>query len=105
MANAGGGGTPTATTHKGLTLAQFMRGLRHVENGGRYNWQNNGYGAYGAYQFTNYGGWAQEAGVNPNNHSRAAQDAVARFKIKQYLRAYNGNFSMVAAAWFGGPGG
>lgn len=88
-----------------LTLAQFMAGLRQVEHSGSYDWSPNSIGARGAYQFMSYEAWAQEAGVNPNDHSPQAQDTVAAFKLRQYLRAYHGDWGMVAAAWFGGPGG
>lgn len=97
--------TYTNVSYGDLNLSQFMAGLRHVENGGSYKWTVNSAGAHGAYQIVDWNGWARQAGVNPNDHSPAAQDRVAAFHIQQYLKRYGGNWSMVAAAWLGGPGG
>lgn len=87
------------------TLAAFMAGLRQEENGGSYTFDINSAGAHGAYQIVDWNGWARAAGVNPSDHSAAAQDAVAEHQIKSYLKQFNGNYAMVAAAWLSGAGG
>jgi hypothetical protein len=92
------------TSTGGGQIDQFMAGLRQVENGGAYNWDNNGYGAYGAYQFLD-GTWRQAAsiaGVSPSDHSPQAQDAAARALIQKYWDQF-GDWKLVAVAWHAGP--
>lgn len=91
-------------------LDAFMEALGYVESRNNYNAQGpytgSTYGrAVGRYQIMEkiYGGWAREAGVDPNDRSPAAQDRVARHKMSEYYRRY-GSWDLVAVAWFAGPG-
>lgn len=66
----------TQTTYSGDSAMQSIR--KNIEQGGSYEWNgSNGY--YGAYQFapSTWYAYAAKAGVNPSDHSAAAQDAVA----------------------------
>lgn len=61
--------------------------------------------ALGAYQIMpgNWAAWAAEAGIpGASWQSKAAQDAVARFKFTQYYQRF-GDWRLVAIAWFAGP--
>lgn len=91
-------------------LDAFMEALGYVESRNNYNaegpYTGSTYGrAVGRYQIMEkiYGGWAREAGVDPNDRSPAAQDKVARYKMSEYYRRY-GSWDLVAVAWFAGPG-
>lgn len=90
-------------------LERFMQAIGTVESGNRYDAvgpQTATYGrARGRFQIMEkiYGGWAREAGVDPNDMSPAAQDKVARHKMGEYFRRY-GSWDLVAVAWFAGPG-
>jgi TP901 family phage tail tape measure protein len=89
-------------------MSSFMAGVRQEEQGGRYDWNNKGNPNYhGAYQFgePEWRAWAKGAGVNPNDHSKAAQDEVARWRMNQLAREFHGNYARVAAAWYAGEGG
>lgn len=71
--------TTTATTQTNYSGDTSMQSIRkNIEQGGSYEWNgSNGY--YGAYQFapSTWYAYAAKAGVNPSDHSAAAQDAVA----------------------------
>ena len=71
--------TTTPTTRANYSGDNYMQSIRkNIEQGGSYEWNgSNGY--YGAYQFapSTWYAYAAKAGVNPSDHSAAAQDAVA----------------------------
>lgn len=89
-------------------LEAFMQSLGQLESGNNYNAKGPKHHTYGTatgrFQIMSkiYGGWAREAGVDPNDWSPAAQDRVARYKMTQYYNRY-GSWDLVAVAWFAGP--
>lgn len=70
-----------------------------------YSARNPSSGAFGKYQImpSNWGPWSREVfgRVVPQNGPN--QEKVTRHKMLQYYDRY-GDWSLVAAAWFGGPG-
>ena len=66
-------------------LAKFMAIIRQHENGGSYEWREDfkSSGHFGAYQIgrTEWAAWSAAAGVNPADHSPAAQDKVAALQF------------------------
>ena len=94
----------------------FLAAIRRLESGnfaGNYSargavvptGQYAGERAMGAYQIMpgNWASWAREAGIpGADWRSKAAQDAVARFKFTQYYNRY-GDWRLAAIAWFAGP--
>lgn len=87
-------------------LDKFMAAMSGQESGGSYNAQNERTGAYGKFQIMpgNWPSWSKEAGLGEGAaRTPENQEIVARFKMSQYLREYDGNWSAVAAAWYGGP--
>lgn len=87
-------------------LDSFMRATRMQESGDRYDWNlTSKSGARGAYQFMP-GTWkeaARLAGISPNDHSPAAQDAAAKALMSKYYNDF-GDWRLVAIAWHAGPG-
>lgn len=93
-------------------LAKLMRAIRSKESNNNYSAYNNMYGASGAYQilksnFANADGWDKEAlgrevSYNEFMNSPAIQDAIAKYKLNQYLSKYGA--AGAAVAWYGGPG-
>lgn len=87
-------------------LAAFLAALRQHENGGSYAWREDyaSSGHFGAYQIgrPEWAAWSALAGVNPADHSPAAQDRVAAGQAARYYRQF-GTWRGVAIAWYGGP--
>jgi hypothetical protein len=93
-------------------LSRLMRAIRSQESGNNYRAYNGMYGASGAYQilksnFANPGGWDREAlgrdvSYSEFMNSPAIQDAIAKYKLGQYLKQYGA--AGAAVAWYGGPG-
>lgn len=96
----------------GDTLSKLMRAIRSQESNNNYSAYNNMYGASGAYQilksnFAGQGGWDREAlgrdvSYSEFMNSPQIQDAIARYKLGQYLQKYGP--AGAAVAWYGGPG-
>lgn len=105
-ATGGGGGGG------GNELDRLMRAIRSQESGNNYRAYNSMYGASGAYQilksnFANSGGWDREAlgrdvSYQEFMNNPQIQDAIARYKLGQYLAKYGA--AGAAVAWYGGPG-
>lgn len=93
-------------------LGRLMRAIRGQESGGNYRAYNPS-GASGAYQilksnFVNAGGWDKEAlgrdiTYNEFMNSPQIQDAMARYKLGQYLKSRG--MAGAAATWYGGDYG
>lgn len=108
---AGTGVTP-GTGGTGSDLDRLMRAIRGQESGGRYD-ATNPSGASGAYQilrsnFEGAGGWDKEAlgrdiSYQEFMNSPQLQDAIARFKLGQYLKSRG--LAGAAATWYGGEWG
>lgn len=88
----------------------FLAALRSVESTNNYNAIGPTHPqlgrALGAYQImeANWAAWARQAGIpGADWRDPRAQDRVARTKVTEYYDKY-GDFGLVAAAWFGGPG-
>lgn len=103
-----GGGSPKG----GSELDRLMRAIRSQESNNNYSAYNSMYGASGAYQilksnFAGSGGWDREAlgydvSYSQFMNSPQIQDAIARYKLGQYLSKYGA--AGAAVAWYGGPG-
>lgn len=92
----------------GISLDQFMRAIASQESGGRYDARNKTTGAYGKYQIlpSNWASWARKAGLSANAPMTPEnQEKVARAAFERLAKSYKGDWSRVAAAWFGGVGG
>lgn len=111
--NAGLGSMGTGDTGViGGVLGRLRGAIRSQESGGRYSAVNRYSGASGAYQilksnFAGPGGWDKEAlghdvSYSEFMHSPAIQDAIATYKLRQYLNHYGP--AGAAVAWYGGPG-
>lgn len=93
-------------------LSQFMHALGQHESGNDYQAigtdQGSRYGvAQGRYQIMSeiWPAWARAAGyAGADWRDPRAQDAVAAYKMAQYYDRYDGDWSLVAAAWLGGQG-
>lgn len=107
-------GHPVAPQGGTDTLSRLMAAIKKQESGGNYGARNSMYGAAGAFQilpsnFTQSGsGWDMEAlghdvTLQQFMNSPQIQDAIARYKLSQYLRQY-GSPAAAAVAWYGGPG-
>lgn len=103
--SATGGAAPAGSS----TLDKLMRAIRQQESGGNYKAYNSLYGASGAYQIlpSNITAWSKEAlgravSYQEFMNSPAIQDAIARYKLGQYLQKYGP--AGAAVAWYGGPG-
>lgn len=94
-------------------LGTLMAAIRGQESGGRYQ-ATNPSGASGAYQIlrSNFerggSGWDMEAlgrdvSYNEFMGSRAIQDAIAKYKLGQYLKSRG--MAGAAATWYGGDWG
>lgn len=94
-------------------LGRLMSAIRGQESGGRYS-ATNPSGASGAYQIlrSNFeqkgSGWDREAlgrdvSYNEFMGSPAIQDAIARYKLGQYLNSRG--MAGAAATWYGGDWG
>lgn len=94
----------------GGNFDSFMDGVSGQESGGNYSARNSDTGAYGKFQIMpeNWDSWRDEAanaGVDVGSGEMsdpAAQEAVARFKMKQYYDEYGPDGALVA--WYAGPG-
>jgi hypothetical protein len=103
--NSGGGGGNS-------TFDRFMSAIQAKESGGSYSARNRDSGAMGKYQIMpgniqGSGGWDKEAlGRNVSTsqfmNSPEIQDAIARYKLKQYYDKYGA--AGAAVAWYAGPG-
>lgn len=92
-------------------LDVFAAAIRRLESGsyeGNYGAigrvTSDGSRARGAYQIMDkyWDAWAAQAGIpGADWHSKAAQDAVARYKFTQYYRIL-GSWDLVAVAWYAG---
>lgn len=108
LATGGNSGGVSGSTQ----LDKLMRAIRQQESSNNYSAYNNMYGASGAYQilksnFANAGGWDKEAlgrdvSYQEFMNSPQIQDAIARYKLGQYLAKYGA--AGAAVAWYGGPG-
>jgi hypothetical protein len=116
MSRSPGGKVTTQGQHgpSGGTLEALRRAIEKQESGGNYSARNSMYGAAGAYQilpsnFTQVGsGWDMEAlghdvSLAQFMASPAIQDAIAKYKLNQYLKQYK-SAAAAAVAWYGGPG-
>lgn len=90
-------------------LAKLMRAIRSQESSGNYGAVNSMSGAAGGYQImpANLPQWSREAlghSVNMQQFMKSPQiqDAIAKYKLNQYLQKYGA--AGAAAAWYGGPG-
>lgn len=94
-------------------LGRLMRAIRGQESGGSYG-ATNASGASGAYQIlrSNFeqkgSGWDREAlgrdvSYGEFMNSPAIQDAIARYKLGQYLKSRG--MAGAAATWYGGDWG
>ena len=91
------------------SLAAFLNAVAQVESGGNYNAANS-IGALGKYQIlsSNIPGWSKEAlghSVSPEQflHSPHLQEAIARYKLGQYVQKYG--YLGAAKAWNSGRAG
>ncbi len=98
-------------------LQKFMAAIRQTESSGNYGaiGANMGsrYGvAQGAYQIMSgiWPSWAKEFGYDGLStqdflsNRNGVQDKIAAAKMMQYYRRYDGDWGLVAAAWFSGIG-
>jgi|SRR5690606_6883129 len=105
-------GGATGSGSGGSQLDKLMRAIRSQESNNNYKAYNSMYGASGAYQilksnFAGPGGWDKEAlgydiSYSQFMNSPQLQDAIARYKLGQYLKQYGA--AGAAVAWYGGPG-
>lgn len=97
--------TAAATSGSGSgDLAAFMGADTAEESGGDPNATNARTGASGTFQImpSNWPSWAKDAGVDPGDHSAAAQQKVAANKMQEYYDQF-GSWGAVAVAWYAGP--
>lgn len=100
---SGGGGSDS-------DFDKWLDGVSTQESGGNYNARNASSGAYGKFQIMpeNWEGWKNEAaaaGVDVASGRMSdpkAQEAVARFKLRQYRDKYGDEGALVA--WYAGEG-
>ena len=60
-------------------------------------------GGYGILDI-NWNKWSKQAGLEGADwKDKAAQDAVAKFKVQEYFNRF-GSWDLVSVAWFAGPG-
>ena len=83
-----------------------MEAISGQESGGDYGAENGRTKAYGRFQIMpgNWPVWSKEAGLAGAEPTPENQDKVARYKIGQYLKEYNGDLRKAAVAWYAGPG-
>lgn len=82
----------------------WFEGMAEQESGGNYDARNADTWASGRYQIMpeNWEPWAEEAGLGRDaEFTPENQDAVARFKMKQYYDQYGPEGALVA--WYAGP--
>jgi hypothetical protein len=113
-AQAGVGGVQQYLAATGAANKTFQGGsklvdaiahaIRDHESGGNYNARNKYSTATGAYQFltSTYANLAKRYGMNPNDWSQQAQDAVAKRYISSILQQYGNDPGAVAATWYVG---
>lgn len=111
LPNVTGGGKVKSPTGKAPSgdFAKFIKAILGQESGRNYKARNASSGAAGAYQIMpgNIPSWSREAlgrtvSLNEFMRSPKIQDAIATFKLKQYVKRYG--YQGAAAAWYGGPG-
>ena len=97
----GGGG--------GGDIDRLVKAIRQQESSNNYKAVNKMSGALGGYQImpSNLAGWSREAlgrSVSQQEFmgNSSIQDAIARYKLSQYLAKYGA--AGAAVAWYGGPG-
>ncbi|MGS2592253.1 transglycosylase SLT domain-containing protein [Streptomyces hebeiensis] len=90
-------------------LLKLMNAIKKQESNNNYKAYNSMYGASGAYQIlkSNIPSWSKEAlgrtvSYNEFMNSPSVQDAIAKYKLGQYLAKYGA--AGAAVAWYGGPG-
>jgi hypothetical protein len=107
------GGVSVGKQPKGSKgFESFLHAIQAKESGGKYSARNRDSGAMGKYQImpgniTGSGGWDKEAlgrnvSVSQFMGSPQIQDAIARYKLKQYYDKYGA--AGAAVAWYAGPG-
>lgn len=113
MGNGANSQVTAGTSAISPDVGRLMRAIRGQESGGRYG-ATNPSGASGAYQIlrSNFeqkgSGWDREAlgrdvSYNEFMGSPAIQDAIARYKLGQYLKSRG--MAGAAATWYGGDWG
>lgn len=102
------GTTPTVSGGGG-DFQRFVNAILGQESGRNYGARNRSSGAAGAYQIMpgNIPSWSREAlgrtvSINEFMRNPKIQDAIATYKLRQYVNRYG--FQGAAAAWYGGPG-
>jgi len=95
--------------NSGGDFQRFVQALVGQESGGNYGAVNRGSGALGRYQIMpgNISSWSKAAlgrSISAQEFLRnpKIQDAVAQYKLRQYVNQYG--YQGAAAAWYGGPG-
>lgn len=97
IGGSGGGGSIS-------TIDGLMAAIGGQESGGDYDAENGRTGAHGKYQIMpkNWPSWAEEAGLGADApRTPENQEAVAKYKLSQYLQQYGPEGAMVA--WYSGP--
>lgn len=110
----GGSKTQKTSLTSPPVINRLAESIGQFESGGRYNavGPETKYGrAYGKYQVlaSNVPAWTREAlgtSMSPREFlaDKGAQDAVARYKMAQYMKQFGGDLNKVTIAWFAGPG-
>ena len=104
LAGKGGGDFAGLSLERQVDIA--MEAISGQESGGDYTAENGRTKAYGRFQIMpgNWPNWSKEAGLAGAEPTPENQDKVARHKIGQYLKEYNGDLRKAAIAWYAGPG-
>lgn len=102
----------TSSGGGGSELDRLIAAIKGQESSDNYSAVNPDSGAAGAYQImpSNWqgtGGWDRDAlgydvSYDQFMNSSEIQDAIARYKLNQYLEQYGA--AGAAVAWYGGPG-
>lgn len=110
--NVGGNNGPVIYQDSKSEFGRFLNAIQSKESGGSYSARNRSTGAMGKYQIMpgniqGSGGWDKEAlghnvSVSQFMNSPEIQDAIARYKLKNYFNQYGA--AGAAVAWYAGPG-